>query len=125
MSARVYWGGSWQRARELRASRGQAPRLAVRRAILLREGANGRWVAGIYEWRFGRWKPPIWLCGWCTLAEAREAALDAWDQHRLPLLWAYHDERGMRPFFRDLNEPKIARALAAARPSDKTGERAA
>ncbi|WP_426265161.1 hypothetical protein [Sphingomonas sp. PWP1-2] len=122
MSARIYWGAAWKRARDLRASRGKAPRLAVRRAILLRQGANGSWIVGIHEWRFGIWKPPTWLCGWSTLPDARKAALDAWDQHRLPLLWAYHGERNMRPFFRNLNEPPIH---AAARSSDNTIERAA
>lgn len=125
MTARVYWGKAWAQARDLRASRGKAPRLAVRRAIVLRQGSNGHWVAGIHEWRFGAWKPPTWLCGWESLPEARKAALEAWDRHKIPLLWAYHDERGLRPFFTGLNEPCVHPLAVGENREDSTRTAAA
>lgn len=105
MSGRVYWPDEWRQARERRAASGRAPRLAVRRSILLRQAPEGEWVAAIYEWRFGKWKQPTWLCGRTALPQARRAALAAWEEHRLPLLWAYADEVGVRPFYPGLSEP--------------------
>ena len=125
MSAQIYWGKAWREASEERVRRGKAPRLSVRRAILLRQGPNGNWIAGLCEWRFGICQEPTWLCAWTTLAEARTAALDAWEAKRLPLLWAYHGERRMRPFFRGLNEPSAALAHVNPRPSNPNSGKAA
>ena len=109
MSARIYWPSAWSHAREHRARSGKAPRLAVRRSIVLRQGPEGDWSAGVFEWRFGAWKKPNWLCGRVALAEARAAALAEWEKHKLPLLWSYYGE-GVRPFYEGLNEPKAARS---------------
>jgi len=110
MSAHIYWPDAWRQARDRRAVSGKAPRLAVRRSILLRQAPEGEWVAAIYEWRFGKWKQPTWLCGRTGLSEARQVALAAWETHRLPLLWAYRDENCMRPFHLGHSEPREARS---------------
>lgn len=125
MTAHIYWGKAWRQARELRAGRGKAPRLAVHRAILLRQGKSGLWVAAIHERRFGCWKSPTILCGWTGLDGARKAALEAWESHRLPLMWSYNDERGLRPFYQDLNEPDMARLNALVRGAGETRGKAA
>lgn len=125
MTAKIYWGKAWREASEERVRRGKAPRLAVRRAIVLRQGSKGRWIAGLCEWRFGICKAPTWLCGWTTLPEARAAALETWEAKRLPLLWAYNGERRMRPFFRDLNEPSAALAHMPPHSSNPNSGKAA
>jgi hypothetical protein len=106
----VYSVAHWQRAREIRARSGRAPRLAVQRVILLREVEGGRWAAAVHQFRFGRWSGPEWICPAASLADARAAALAEWSMCGIPVVWAYRDDGSMRPFYAGLNEPSEARS---------------
>lgn len=98
MTARVYSSADWFHARVRRATAGRAPRLAIRRYIYIRPQPDGRWAACIAEWRFGKWKPPEWLCGAVTFDDARSAAIDAWRKHRLPIMWNTGKDSYLHPF---------------------------
>ncbi|MDY7525848.1 hypothetical protein [Sphingomonas sp. 10B4] len=109
MTARVFGIERWRDARVNRARVGKAPRLAVRRTILLRQTVAGSWAVTVQEWRFGMWKQPEVLCRGVPLPKARATALAAWRDRRLPLLWAYLDNN-TRPFHEGRSEPREARA---------------
>lgn len=110
MTARVYNVADWYGAQRARAMRGKAPRLAVQRGIYLRQSADGRWDVLISERRFGKWGKPEWVCPPGPLQTARAAALTAWRQHKLPLLWTYAGERRVRPFYEGVSEPQAVPA---------------
>jgi hypothetical protein len=103
--ARVYSAACWARARAARAVRGKAPRLAVRRSILMRQSKSGTWSVGIFEWRFGKWRKPEWLCGSVTFEEARATIDAAWKRYRLPMAWGYAADKHLRPFLFGASEP--------------------
>jgi hypothetical protein len=103
--ARVYPPACWARARAARAVRGKAPRLAVRRSILMRQSKSGTWSVGIFEWRFGKWQKPEWLCGSAPFEEARGAVDKAWHRYRLPMAWGYATDTHLRPFLLGSSEP--------------------
>jgi hypothetical protein len=124
MTARVYSSGEWLRARARRAIAGKAPRLAVRRCIYIRPWSNDRWATCIAEWRFGKWKDPQWLCGATTFDDARAVAVNAWNIHRLPIMWATGKDRYLRPFCLDAPLPPLKDAKARVRKS-RAGEGAA
>ncbi len=105
MTAHVYSVSCWWHARQNRARSGKAPRLAVRRSILMRQTPRGSWAVAVCEWRFGKWKKPEWLCQAVPFDEAHSVMLQAWQQYRLPVFWSYSDETRLRPFLFGRNEP--------------------
>lgn len=105
MSAHIYGPRDWLAARNKRALAGKAPKPAVRRFIMLRQRHDGGWSAAIYTWRYGRWLSPEWLCGTGSLVKARDAARDAWMRMRMPAVWHYAGETGMRALRFGQNEP--------------------
>ncbi|MEN2786076.1 hypothetical protein ACFOKI_06690 [Sphingomonas qilianensis] len=105
MTARLYSPTDWARARARRAIRGKAPRLAIRRSILMRQSKSGAWSVGIFEWRFGKWQKPQWLCGSVSFQDARETVSDAWQQYRLPVAWGYAADDRLRPLLFGFSEP--------------------
>lgn len=105
MTALVYASAEWFAARERRARAGKAPRLALRRCIMLRQQADGTWCVGIYTWKLGRWLKPDWVCPPASLAQARGAARAAWQQSKLPIMWHYSGRKGLQPFRFGYSEP--------------------
>ncbi len=104
MTAQVYPAAAWYLARSARASAGKAPKLAVIRAIVIRERPGCGWGVGIMERRFGVWKKPEWLCGGTSYDAARAVAEKEWRKHRLPIAYVRPGERSMRPFH--INQPE-------------------
>lgn len=105
MTAQISPASSWWRARNQRALTGKAPRLAVRRSILMRQAPNGSWTVAVCEWRFGKWKKPEWLCQSVPFDQAHGVTLQAWRQYRLPVCWSYSSDTRLRPFLFGRNEP--------------------
>jgi hypothetical protein len=103
MTAQVYPSSAWYLARSARASAGKAPRLAVIRAIVIRERPDRGWCVEMVERRYGVWKKPEWLCVGTTLDEAKTVAEKAWRKHRLPIALVPPGGRHMRPFH--INRP--------------------
>ncbi|MEG8058011.1 hypothetical protein QP150_16155 [Sphingomonas sp. 22L2VL55-3] len=103
MTAQVYPSSAWYLARSARALAGKAPRLAVIRAIVIRERQDRGWCVELVERRYGVWKKPEWLCIGTTLDEAKTVAEKAWRKHRLPVALVPPGGRHMRPFH--INRP--------------------
>jgi len=104
MIAHVFPVAAWYEARAPRAKAGKAPRLAVVRMIVLRQQPNGDWSVAVYGRRFGVWSKPQWLgCG--PYKDARRILERAWQDWRLPIVWAYRDDKHARPFCFDAREP--------------------
>jgi hypothetical protein len=111
MMGEVLGPAHWAAARRRRAMLGKAPRLAVRRVLMLREYRNGQWRAAICAWRFGRWLAPEWLCEPCSLKAARSAAFAVWRAgQRMPAAWQYATDSTARPLRFGQNEPRAVTA---------------
>ncbi|MDP1026303.1 hypothetical protein Q5H91_03690 [Sphingomonas sp. KR1UV-12] len=110
MTALVYAAPAWHRARARRAADGRAPRLAVTRAIALRETASGNWLVMVYTRRCGVWSKPERLCRPCSFEEARAVAVTAWRRYRLPIVRVLHADGKMRPIQLDQSDVVEARA---------------
>lgn len=110
MSARMFGPRDWEAARQRRALAGRAPRLVLRRLIMLRQQPGGSWRVVVHTWRYGRWLPPELLCASAPKAHAQHVARDAWKRMGLPVMWQGIGDAKPRPlrFGRNASQAVLA-----------------